>query len=79
MGRWFDWRAACAVLLALGVAALLVILSLNLYNTDGHVTSDEANLVSVLGGAAIGAVAAYLGGAGSHKDDSGDGPGTGGP
>lgn len=73
MGR-FDYRAVCALLLAFGVAATLVILAYNELHTNGHVTNEEANLLSVLGGAGIGAVAAYLGGGGgtggAGKSDS---------
>ena len=58
-----ESRAIVAILLALGVSATLIILAWNEAKTSGHVTVEEANLLSVLGGAGIGAVAAYLGGA----------------
>lgn len=77
-----DFRAVAAILLAIGVSGTLLILAWNEFRTKGHVTQEEANLLSVLGGAGIGAVATYLGGAGGGGGDRGgkdDPGGTGSP
>jgi outer membrane biosynthesis protein TonB len=60
MSRW-DWRGLTAFVLALGVAIALVAGFLAAELSPGAVTSEEVSLLSTLGGAAIGAVAAYMG------------------
>ena len=58
-----DWRGIAAVLLVLGVVATLVIGAVNGGRNANYVLSDEAlATVSTVLGAAIGAVAVYLGG-----------------
>lgn len=57
----FSWSGLVAVVLALGVVAGIVILALSEYFSPEHVTGEEATLLSTVLGAAIGAVAAYLG------------------
>jgi outer membrane biosynthesis protein TonB len=56
-----DWRGMTAFVLALGVAIALVAGFLAAELSPGAVTSEEVSLLSTLGGAAIGAVAAYMG------------------
>jgi hypothetical protein len=59
----FDWHAIVAVILAIGAASTIILLPVMELTRDGHVTEAEATLLSTALGAAIGAVATYLGGA----------------
>lgn len=56
-----DFRGPIALILALGVALALVSGVLAAELTPGKVTSEEISFLSTLGGAAIGAIASYLG------------------
>jgi len=56
-----DWHAVVAVLLALGVATVLVLVGIAVVREPGHVTPEENSLLSTLGGACVGALATYLG------------------
>jgi hypothetical protein len=55
--------------LAIGVAVALIAGVLAVELSPGKVTAEEAGFLSTLGGAAIGALAAYLG---SHRRDDDD-------
>jgi uncharacterized membrane protein len=69
-----DYAGWCAVILASGVAASLVISSIG-GTIRGHMlTPDEITLLSTITGAAIGAVATYLGTSrrGPEEDDTDD-------
>lgn len=65
--RW-DWHAIVAIILATGVTLSLIGLTLNKILQDGHITEIESTIFSTALGAAIGAVATYLGG----QDHGGD-------
>lgn len=56
-----DWRGMAIFVLALGVATAIVAGFLTAELTRGPITSEEVGLISTLGGAAIGAVATYVG------------------
>ena len=56
-----DWRGVVALVLAVGVAIALVAGVLTAELTPTKVTSEEIAFLSTLGGASVGAVAAYLG------------------
>lgn len=56
-----DWHSLVAIVLAIGVAASLILLSLVELRTSGHVTAEEATLLSTILGATVGAIATYLG------------------
>ena len=56
-----DWRGLSVFVLALGVSAAVVAGFLAAELTNGPITSEEVGLISTLGGAAIGAVATYIG------------------
>lgn len=62
-----KWNAVVAVILALGVATAVVILSTNELTTSGHVSGEESTLLSTVLGTAIGAIAGYLG---THRADT---------
>jgi hypothetical protein len=58
-----DWRGIAAVLVVVGTFAVLIIGALNAGRNTNYILSDEAlATVSTVLGAAIGAVAVYLGG-----------------
>lgn len=60
-----DWRGIAAVLIVAGTFAVLIIGALNAGRNTNYVLSDEAlATVSTVLGAAVGAVAVYLGGRG---------------
>lgn len=65
----FQRYATVAVLLALGVAASIILISVAVLNTPGHVTEQEATLLSTVLGAAVGAIATYLGAHGGREND----------
>jgi branched-subunit amino acid ABC-type transport system permease component len=56
-----DWRGLIALVLSVGVAVALVAGVLTAELTPTKVTSEEIAFLSTLGGASVGAVAAYLG------------------
>jgi hypothetical protein len=56
-----DYRAAVAVILAAGVAVAVVLLSIGAENATKAISAEDANLLSTVLGAAVGAVATYLG------------------
>lgn len=56
-----DWRGVVALVLATGVSVALVAGVLTAELTPTKVTSEEIAFLSTLGGASVGAVAAYLG------------------
>jgi uncharacterized membrane protein len=59
----FDWRGLVALVLALGVVGVLIAGAVgSILNHDRTVTSDEIATIATVLGAAIGAVAVYLGG-----------------
>jgi hypothetical protein len=58
-----DWRGIAAVLTVVGVFTVLIIGAVNAGKNQNYVLSDEAlATISTMLGAAIGAVAVYLGG-----------------
>jgi hypothetical protein len=57
-----HWHGLAAIILALGVTISLVLLSVMELVRDGAVTPEEATLLATGFGAAIGAIATYLGG-----------------
>jgi len=64
----WDWHAIVAIILALGAASSIVLLTVMELTRDGHVTPEEATLLSTVLGAAVGAVATYLGGRDRPKE-----------
>jgi hypothetical protein len=67
--RGIDWRGIAAVLIVCGVFAVLIIGAVNAGRNPNYVLSDEAlATISTMLGAAIGAVAVYLG-SGKGGDD----------
>jgi uncharacterized membrane protein len=59
----FDWRGPVALVLALGVVAVLIIGAVaGALNHDRYLTTEEISTISTVLGAAIGGVAVYLGG-----------------
>lgn len=66
--EWFDHRAVVAVILAFGVSASIVIIAAGATFHRGSISSEESNLLSTVLGAAIGAVATYLGITFSSRD-----------
>jgi len=79
--RGIDLRGVAAVLLVLGVVTVLIIGAINAGHNTNYVLSDEAlATVSTVLGAAIGAVAVYLGGGkGGGGGPGGAGGANGGP
>lgn len=57
-----DLRGLVAIVLAAGVAICVVSLSLGIAVTTGPISQEDSALLSTVLGAAIGAVATYLGG-----------------
>lgn len=64
-----EWRGPIALVLATGVAVALVSGVLAAELTPTKITSEEIAFLSTLGGAAVGAIAAYLG---NHALDRSD-------
>lgn len=62
-----DWRGLIALVLSVGVAVALVSGVLTAELTPTKITSEEIAFLSTLGGATVGAIAAYLG---IHTDRS---------
>jgi hypothetical protein len=56
-----SWRDATAFVLACGIAAVIVILAVDEFRTDGRIAPEEGSLLTGLIGAVVGAVAVYLG------------------
>lgn len=56
-----DWRGPVALVLSVGISVALVAGVLTAELTPTKVTSEEIAFLSTLGGASVGAVAAYLG------------------
>jgi uncharacterized membrane protein YccC len=56
-----SWQGLVAVIVALGVTAGIVLLSVNELTTQGHLNQEAATLLATVLGAAIGAVATFLG------------------
>lgn len=54
-------RDLAAVILAAAVAVTMILASVDELRQHGHVTAEEANLLTALAGVAIGAVSVYLG------------------
>ena len=79
--RGIDLRGLAAVLLVLGVVTVLIIGAINGGRNANYILSDEAlATVSTVLGAAIGAVAVYLGGGKGGPRGPGNGGGAnGGP
>jgi hypothetical protein len=56
-----TWRDLAAFALSLAIGAVLVIMALDEYHTDGRVSPEEATTLTGLIGVVAGAVAVYLG------------------
>lgn len=56
-----KWAGLVAVIIAAGVAASVVIIAVAIFEAPGHLNPDEATLLSTILGAAVGAIATYLG------------------
>jgi hypothetical protein len=68
-----DWRGLAAVILAIGVSLALVVTLVSAVVTKHTISDQESALISGVIGAAIGAVATYLGGGGwVHGTDAGE-------
>ena len=60
--KGIDWRGIAALVIVCGVFAVLIIGAINAGRNPSYVLSDEAlATISTMLGAAIGAVAVYLG------------------
>ena len=64
-----DWRGLIALVLAVGVSLALLAGVLTAELTPSKVTSEEIAFLSTLGGASVGAVAAYLGHRPNQRSD----------
>lgn len=67
------WHTLVALILALGAATSVVLLSISVLTTPGHVTGEESTLLSTVLGATVGAAAAYIGRTVSDGDGTGSG------
>jgi hypothetical protein len=56
-----KWAGMVAVVLAAGLAVCLVVISVAVFRTPGHLTAEEATLLSTILGAVVGAIATFLG------------------
>jgi hypothetical protein len=56
------WQDVAAIILAVGVAAAVVLLSLGAESRAKEISMADAELLSTVLGAAVGALAAFLGG-----------------
>jgi hypothetical protein len=56
-----DWKVIIALVLAMGTAISIVLLSINELVNAGHITASESTLYSTILGALIGALGTYLG------------------
>jgi hypothetical protein len=56
------WRGIAAVVLAIGIVAVMSLSAVDSYRQNGRVSAAEADLLLALTGAAVGALAVYLGG-----------------
>lgn len=56
-----QWHAIAAVVLAIGVSTSLILLSVNEFTHNGHLTPDETTVISTVLGAGVGAIATYIG------------------
>jgi Tfp pilus assembly protein PilX len=65
------WRGVAVTVLALAVGTIMVLSALDAYRQHGRISSAEADLLLALSGAAVGALAVYLGG----HNGNGRGPG----
>jgi len=66
------WHALVAIILATGATVAVVLLSVSVMRTPGHVTAEESTLLSSTLGVIVGAAAAYLGS--RVADDNANGP-----
>jgi hypothetical protein len=67
-----DWRPFVAIILTAGVMAVLIILAIGEITQTGpheHLSDTESTLLSTVLGAAVGAIATYLG---THQSDKAD-------
>jgi hypothetical protein len=69
-----NWRGLIALVLAAGVSIALISGVLTAELTPRKVTSEEIAFLSTLGGAAVGAIAAYLGNHTTDRSDMTDDP-----
>lgn len=56
-----TWHDLAGIILTLGVSISLVLLIITQVIHDGHLTTDETTVIATVLGAAVGAVATYLG------------------
>jgi len=68
--RW-EWRGAVALVLAVGVSVAIVATLVGAVLSSHQLSAEETSLISGVVGAAVGAVATYLGGW-SRPDPGGD-------
>jgi uncharacterized membrane protein len=66
-----NWHGLVAIVLALGLATTVILLALETILHRGPVSDTEAAVLSTVLGAAVGAVATYLGGARGHSNGNG--------
>lgn len=62
----WNWQGAVAIILALGASTTIILLAVQEIIHVGHVTAEEATLLSTVLGAVVGAAATYLGGRSEH-------------
>ena len=67
-----NWHGLVAIVLALGLATAVVLLCLETILHRGPVSDTEAAVLSTVLGAAIGAIATYLGGAARGRNGGED-------
>jgi hypothetical protein len=91
MRRGLDWRGIAAVILSVGVIAVVLLGEVFAFrNPDRLVSTEEVATVSTVLGAAVGAVAGYMSGRSTPRNDppapasepepgDGDPPGISGP
>lgn len=69
--KWMiPWQnTIVAIILALGIATSLILLSANEFTHNGHISGEEATTISTVLGAGIGSIATYLGVKHGGKED----------
>ena len=66
-----DAHGAAALVLAVGLSLSILVLSIGVIIHEGPVSLEESSLLSAVLGAAVGALATYLGGLARHDHDDG--------
>lgn len=69
--KWVPWQnTIVAIILAIGISGSLILLSVNEFTHNGHLSEGETTTVSTVLGAGVGALATYMGVKHGGKEDS---------